>query len=197
MGNAIISRGTDISKKADLNHTHLSSDIITETSIIGELSTFVTQPGRISSSGGIYKNGIYFFPGGGTNCYSYVTENEFDTGVFTSVSVNTKNYNIYFADNPKSETQIYMVSGMLNSGTPNTSMVYAIDANNPEVFKELTFPDTSSSIYAIKCFKEYIMLFMNGGDIFVSSDECQSWSKITNYIKNLNIEVSSGGTNIR
>ena len=196
MSEALISRATDISKKADLNHKHLSDSIISETSVLGKLSTFVAQPNRISSSGGVYKNGIYFFPNAGGNSYSYVAESDFESGVFTSILVDSINRNIFLTDNTESETEIYMVSGMQNSGSPNTSMVYTIDTNNPSIFKGLTFPNTDSNPYAIKCFKENVILFMNGGDIFVSSDKCQSWSKIINFKKDLNIDVSSGGRNI-
>ena len=186
----VLSQNASSNLFAIKNHTHLAKDIESKENITGEFSTMTPNPNRIKAYGGVYKNNIYFFPDFYGISYSYATENDLISGNLTSVIVNESNNNLYLADNTDSETQIYMVSGMLNSGSPNTSMVYSIDANSPGEFTELTFPETEDVPKGIKYFKGSILLFLNNGDIFKSSDNASTWSKLKNLKTDLNIDIN-------
>ena len=172
------------------NHTHLAKDIESKENITGEFSTMTPSSKRIKAYGGVYKNNIYFFPDYYATSYSYATENDLISGNLTSVIVNESNSNLYLADNTDSETQIYMVSGMLNSGSPNTSMVYSIDTNSPGEFTKLTFPETEYVPKGMKYFKGAILLFLNNGDIFKSDNNGETWSKLKNLKTDLNIDIN-------
>ncbi len=161
------------------------------------MSSYNSSPNRIIAANGICKNGIYFFPNTYESCYSYVNSGEeFELGIFNEIQVTEDYGNIYFENNPEDDNEIFMVFTMINSADVNTSMVYSIDVRNPDKFKALSFPETRNNAYAIKYFKGSLILFINGGDIFVSNDKCQTWNKIVNFKTTLNIDINSGGNDI-